>query len=594
MVIPAPSVCMFAAALASAALGQTLPHGVAAGDVDQTSAVLWARSTAVGEVTFEYSVNADFVGATSVATDVSDATVPVKVDIGPLNTGTTYYYRVTDAAGDSAAGTFRTPAADGLLGLRFGVSGDWRGELRPYPSISNVPDRNLDFFVALGDTTYADVPSLDFPHPQARSLEEFRIKHAEGLSERYDINSWAEVRASTPMYVCIDDHEVTNDFAGGAPVGSDGRFDTRGSFLNETELYTNGLQAFQEYHPIRDEIYGDVGDPRMNGKPNLYRFRRFGQDAAIFLLDARSFRDEALPSVVNPFDSDGIEEFLEASYDPTRTMLGGAQLEQLKADLLASLDVTWKFILVPEPIQNLGPLLASDRFEGYAHERSELLRFIDENGIDNVVFIAADIHGTVVNNLRYQNGPDGPWISTTAFEITTGPVAYAAPLGATVVSFAPLGVLSGPFYALFGQLGRTLQNGLLQAAGDAYLRGRGYSPIGLEGSPIDVTLLEGCYISANAYGWTEFEIDSTTQRLTVTTYGIGWYSPADMQLVPNLILARTPSIVSRFRVEPKTMDGEGQVPPARSSPCGALGAINLAALATALAFSFFARPKRKR
>jgi len=55
-------------------------------------------------------------------------------------------------------------------------------------------------------------------------------------------------------------------------------------------------------------------------------------------------------------------------------------------------NVVWKFIAIPEPIQNLGILIASDRYEGYAAERSELLRFIDENNIKNVVFISADIH----------------------------------------------------------------------------------------------------------------------------------------------------------------------------------------------------------
>ena len=42
-----------------------------------------------------------------------------------------------------------------MHGLRFGVAGDWRGELAPYPAISNVAGRNLDFFVEHGDTIYA-------------------------------------------------------------------------------------------------------------------------------------------------------------------------------------------------------------------------------------------------------------------------------------------------------------------------------------------------------------------------------------------------------------------------------------------------------
>jgi alkaline phosphatase D len=37
-------------------------------------------------------------------------------------------------------------------------------------------------------------------------------------------------------------------------------------------------------------------------------------------------------------------------------MLGNPQLERLEADLLAAQDdgIVWKFVMVPEPIQNLG------------------------------------------------------------------------------------------------------------------------------------------------------------------------------------------------------------------------------------------------
>lgn len=63
--------------------------------------------------------------------------------------------------------------------------------------------------------------------------------------------------------------------------------------------------------------------------------------------------------------------------------------------------MSWKFF-VPEPIQTLGVVGASDRFEGHAAERSALLKFIHENGIDKVVFVAADIHSTIVNYLTYQ------------------------------------------------------------------------------------------------------------------------------------------------------------------------------------------------
>jgi 3-phytase/alkaline phosphatase D len=570
--------------LASTATAQTLPNGIAAGDVDQTSAILWARSTSLGEVVFEYARDPSYTDAESVTTDVTDPTVPVKVEVGSLAADTRYFYRVTDAAGSTAEGSFRTSAAEGFHGLRFGVSGDWRGELRPYPAISNAPERELDFFVELGDTVYADVPSIDFPGPQARSVEDFRVKHNEVYSERFGVNSLADLRASTALLAVIDDHEVTNNFAGGAPPQSDPRFDATGDFINDTDLFNHGLQAFQEFNPVRDEFYGDTGDPRTAGKRKLYRFRRYGHDAAVMMVDERSFRDEALPELLALPGPREFRAFVEASFDSSRTMLGAAQLADLMDDLLrAEADgVTWKFVIVPEPVQNLGPILAGDRYEGYAHERSALLDFIEQNGLHNVVFVTADIHGTIVNNLVYQRRPGGRQIATSTFEISTGPVAYAAPFGPTTIAATPSVIQDW-----YDRLDRSGEDNLVRVLGDNLLGLYGYPAFGLQRSPIDAQLVEGAYLSVNTYGWTQFDIDAATQCLTVTTYGIDWYTAEELSADPDEVLSRHPEIVSQFRVAPQgpigasssaTTDGFGSCPRSASASCGALGVVGTMSL----------------
>lgn len=563
-----------AAGLVKPVEADPLPNGVAAGDVDQTSAVLWARSDVVGPLTFEYGTDPTFAQIEGqITTEIVDPLMPVKVEISGLSEVTQYAYRAVDAAGHSSEGRFRTPAAAGFDGLVFGVSGDWRGELNPYPAITNIADRDLDFFVALGDTIYADFPSPAVPSPQARTLEEFRLKHDEVYRARFGVGSWIDARASTALLACIDDHEVTNDFAGGAPAGSDPRFDLTGTFLNETQLYANGLQAFQEYNPIRDEFYGETGDPLTAGKRKSYRFRTYGQDAAVMLLDARSFRDESL----DDGDFASTREFIEASFDPSRTMLGEVQFVQLLGDLqiCQSFGITWKFVIVPEPTQNFGPILGGDRFEGYAFERSRLLGFIDDNEIDNVVFIAADIHGTIVNNLVYQRSALGSQIQTTAFEVTTGAVAFDAPFGPTVASMVPT------VWEVYQWFRLNAQDGLLAAFGNLLLDSVDYPRIGLRGAPIDARLLQGRYISTNTYGWTEFEIDAVTQCLTVTTYGVDWYTEEELLTDTEEVLARQPRIVSQFRVQPRLDRTNPTAPPPcfTTRPfCGAMGILPLTAL----------------
>lgn len=245
---------------------------------------------------------------------------------------------------------------------------------------------------------------------------------------------------------------------------------------------------------------------------------------------------------------------MEAAFEPSRTLLGRAQLDRLKAHLLAveALGITWKFVLLPEPIQNLGLLGASDRFEGYAAERTELLDFLRTNDIDNVVFLAADLHGTVVNDLFYQREPFGEQVPVNAFEIVTGPIAYHPPFGPSLVARAvSSGLIDEQLRAFYESLSTPLKDLFVELALDLGLAFYGYDGVGLSGSTVNATLLTGSYIAAHVYGWTELEVDAGTQRLTVTVYGVAPYDTADIETDPAAILARQPSVVSRFIVTPR-------------------------------------------
>jgi phosphodiesterase/alkaline phosphatase D-like protein len=552
-----------------------LPNLVAAGDVTQSSAVLWARSTIGGNITFELFEDPGFTApiGSPISVFAPDSLQPTSTAVGGLAPDTEYYYRATDTLMNTSAGRFVTPAELGQRrGLNFGVSGDWRGELAPYPALGNAPAKQLDFFVELGDTIYADSASPAVPVPQATTLTDFRLKNEEVYAERFGVNALGALRSSTTVFATIDDHEVTNDFAGGALISTDPRFSgDPNSLINDSALYENGLQAFQEYNPIAAEFYPDTGlDPRFDGERRLYRQRTFGSDAALTVLDARSFRDQELPAITEINNPAAIGTFLAQSFDPTRTMLGRQQVDDLKTDLLAAEQdgVTWKFVMVPEPIQNLGPAGAQDRFEGYAAERTEILSFINDADIDNVVFVAADVHGTTVNNLTYQELSGGPQIATSAWEITTGAVAFDAPFGPTVIDIATAaGLLTPVEQAIYDGLPvapdrdnipndkddyvETLTNQLLAAIG--------YDPLGLDvnltvaDGLIDAILLQGDYFATHTFGWTEFLIDPVTQALTVTTYGIAPYTAAELDnsQMRDDILAREPFIVSHFVVNPQ-------------------------------------------
>jgi phosphodiesterase/alkaline phosphatase D-like protein len=537
----------------------SLPNGISSGDTTQTSTVLWARSAIVGDVRFQVTDDNGVIVDDTVT--VKNPLKPVKLTVKHLRAGEKYSYKVTSPDGQTIKGTFKTAAkSNSDEGLSFGVTGDWRGEFAPYPAIKNVDGKSLDFFVKLGDTIYADIASPAVPSGQAKTLDEYRAKHQEVYATHTGINSFADLQRNVSIFSTIDDHEVINDFAGGALATNDPRFSATTGLINQTALYKNGLQAFVEYNAINNKRYSVISDGLTDGRPDLYRSQRYGQTAGIYILDARSFRDQELSGVGNITDPAQIGSFIARSFDAgktnTRTMLGQRQMARLKADLLAAQNdgIIWKFVVLPEPIQNLGVLGASDRYEGFASERSELLRFIDEQAIKNVVFIAADIHGTVINDLTYQRREDvltalatsgnplaAPQRITSAFEITTGSVAFDPAFGDAVtrlLAFVPGGqiVLAQLLASVnvnnldeFKQLPMTVKNAAMQALIDQQLSNLGYTPIGLQGNNlIKAKLKQGSNAALFSFGWTRFDIGSESHNLKITTYGIEPYTSQNL------------------------------------------------------------------
>ncbi len=260
--------------------------------------------------------------------------------------------------------------------------------------------------------------------------------------------------------------------------------------------------------------------------------------------------------MTDPNDPEQVAAFLIGAFTPGRTLLGARQLADLKRDLVRAqgAGILWKFIFCPEPVQNFGPLGGEDRYEGYAAERTDLLKFIADHGISNVVFVTADFHGTLVNRLSYQLGPFEAQIQTNSIEIVTGPVAFDKPFGPTIVDLAAaFGLISPDQQAYYYSLPNGVEKeGFVLAVVNPGLASLGYNQLSLFDNPLpNVELVPGqIYESTNTYGWTEFTIDPASHQLDVKTWGILPYSQAALEANPDEVTSRMPEVVGEFTITP--------------------------------------------
>jgi phosphodiesterase/alkaline phosphatase D-like protein len=447
------AVALAAALLPSTSEALAFPDGVASGEVTPISAVLWTRTDGAAGLQVEVERISPGPGPkklkrSAVATAASDFTVHVLV--APLAPDATYEYRFRSGGTTSEVGTFRTaPLPWVSRSLRFAFSGDSDGtKVGGAPFFNNFETLDAarndapDFFIYHGDTIYSD--SGLRPGGPAMTLQEYR----DAYKVNREVPALRSLLAATSSYVTWDDHEVQNDYDGQTV---------------DPARYAAGRQAFHEFLPALDALLPH--DPTCAGSP---RFRVFpwGREADVILIDERSCRSADVaavclgdlgPTLPGPFRVGFGLPFsppagcLAAIDDPARTMLGPVQKELLKQVLKHS-QARFKFVLGGLPIQQYWAL-PYDRWEGYAAERAELLNFIRDEGIQNVVFLATDNHASFTNEVFIDAFTDPAPI---AREFVTGPIATNT-LQVSILAFGGPAALAG-FNALFNLAGVDCRN----------------------------------------------------------------------------------------------------------------------------------------
>ena len=367
-------------------------------------AIVWSRCDRPARMVVEWSTRASFADlrrqAGPVATTETGFTA--RVDLEGLPPDQTIVYRVLfeDAASGRARsapveGRFRSAAVSSRIPrrLRLAWSADVagqgfgidlaRGGFRGFETMRRLEP---DLFVHCGDTIYADNPlaaelPLDDGTVWRNLVTEAKSKVAETLDEyrgNYLYNLQDEnlrrFNAEVAQVVIWDDHEVRNNWWK-TQVLDDSRYTEKSVAV----LAARARRAFLEHQPVRYAA-DDLG--------RVYRRIPYGPLLDLFAIDMRSERG---PNSLGDQRVAG----------PDAALLGPVQLEWLKRGLVAS-TATWKVVACGMPLGLVVPDVPG-RIESVANgdagpplgrelEIAELLRFLGERGVSNVVWITADVH----------------------------------------------------------------------------------------------------------------------------------------------------------------------------------------------------------
>ena len=454
-------------------------HGVASGDPLADRVIIWTRVTpdslngAAVTVQWELATDPELTNVVKmgeVSTD-ADRDYTVKVDVTGLNAGTTYYYGFTALDRHSLTGRTKTTPTGDVDHLRFGVVSCSNFQSGYFNGYGRLADRNdLDAVVHLGDYIYEygnfventgnpavwDERVME-PATEIVTLFDYRARFG-----TYHLDEdLIRLHQQHAMIAVWDDHEFANNsYTGGATNHQEGE----GSWEDRKNA---SRQAYFEWMPVREQ----------REEKTVYRTVSYGSLADLIMLDTRIIgRDAQAPLTSDP-----------SLLSPDRTMLGAEQkawfLEQLGEStakwklignqvIFSEFNIGWSGALIGQPFERAESTFL-DIWDGYPYERSQIVDFIRDEEIDDVVILTGDFHTSmayeVVDPPVRVDFEDGkPQYNLADYDPETGAGAVAVEFASPSVASANFDETTSPVIALAlqNQLNRPLASSLNLGSGN--------------------------------------------------------------------------------------------------------------------------------
>ena len=397
--------------------------GVASGDPDHQSVVLWTRlapqplQPAGGMPNKSVAVRWELAGDDSMKSIVASgftAATPqlghsVHVEPEGLEPDRWYWYRFRVGDAESPVGRTRTLPAPSATPdqVRFAVTSCQNYEQGLFTAYEQMIRDNVDLVFHLGDYIYEYEAGRNgkvrtHHGGEIHSLEDYRARYAQYRGDKL----LQEMHASCPWFVTWDDHEFDNNYA--KDVSEETGVDPV-AFL---ERRANAYQAYYEMMPLRRASL-PAGD-----NMRLYRRASYGQLAELLVLDTRQYRTD------QPND-DKRSPLNDAALSTANSMLGRRQKNWLCQKLVTS-EATWNVLaqqvmmgLVQRDVIDGAGQYSMDQWPGYGAERIQLMRFMAERRIANPVVLTGDIHSNWANELRIDDRREDQPVVAAEFVTTS-------------------------------------------------------------------------------------------------------------------------------------------------------------------------------
>lgn len=393
--------------------------GVASGDPDSSSVILWTRlapeplapHAGMGPqaVAVRWEVANDEGFTQRVASGTTQATPQlghtVHVEVKGLQPDRWYWYRFQAGDAKSPAGRTRTMPLETELPdqLKFAFASCQNYESGLFTAYEQMAQDDVDLVFHLGDYIYErenrkkNTVRAHFG-PEIETLEHYRTRHSQYRSDPL----LHGMHAKCPWIVTWDDHEFDNNCAG--DISEESQVDPVEFLLRRANAY----QAYYEMMPLR------AGSLPQGPQMQLYRQASFGRLADFFVLDTRQYRSD------QP-NGDKKSPINDAALMRKNTLLGSRQRHWLQSGLISS-DGIWNVLaqqvmmgMVGFP-QKAGALAYSmDQWPGCSYERMGLMQFLADRQVPNPVVLTGDIHSNWVNNLRVDDRQSETPVIATEF-----------------------------------------------------------------------------------------------------------------------------------------------------------------------------------